>query len=299
MFPGALIIFPPIFSLYNGNGRFQRAQEVVLGQAHPERLDRVRPDRRRLRDPVPRAGCLRLHAKRAEQGLGEPRARRAGGLEAPARPRGVSQTQAGPRPRRPGPPAPSDAAEREPKMSEEKNIKTGRRLGGRWARRPRRGVRVPQGPQGPGRRGVRDQRDRDATRLRLRLPLPRHAGGALLRPQRRDRDHLRRRRRHTGSAPAGWRASMRRSTAASRTSARPTPSTWSPAARAATWAATAAPPTTISRAHAAAFDLRGLGVYLPSGGTAPAEGSGRAAEHSLGAVILKRTTHRSIPSGLS
>jgi hypothetical protein len=31
-FPGALIIFPPIFSLYNGNGRLQRAQEVVLGE---------------------------------------------------------------------------------------------------------------------------------------------------------------------------------------------------------------------------------------------------------------------------
>ena len=31
-FPGALIIFPPIFSLYNGNGRLQRAQEVQLGE---------------------------------------------------------------------------------------------------------------------------------------------------------------------------------------------------------------------------------------------------------------------------
>ena len=30
--PGFLLIFPPIFSLFNGNGRLQRAQEVVLGE---------------------------------------------------------------------------------------------------------------------------------------------------------------------------------------------------------------------------------------------------------------------------
>jgi hypothetical protein len=33
LFPGALVVIPPFFSLYNGVKRFQRAQETTLGQA--------------------------------------------------------------------------------------------------------------------------------------------------------------------------------------------------------------------------------------------------------------------------
>lgn len=32
MFPGALVIFPPVFSLYNGVQRMKRAQEVAVGE---------------------------------------------------------------------------------------------------------------------------------------------------------------------------------------------------------------------------------------------------------------------------
>src|SRR5215475_1433842 len=33
VFPGVLVIVPPFVSLYNGVGRFQRAQQTVLGEA--------------------------------------------------------------------------------------------------------------------------------------------------------------------------------------------------------------------------------------------------------------------------
>ena len=71
------------------------------------------------------------------------------------------------------------------------------RSGDGWAtgepRRPGRRSGLSQGPQGARRDRLRRQRDRPAAGHRDRLPLPRRAGGALLRAPRRDRDRVRRR----------------------------------------------------------------------------------------------------------
>ena len=102
------------------------------------------------------------------------------------------------------------------------------------------GPGLSQGPQGARRDRLRRQRDRPAARHRDRLSLPRHAGGAVLRPPRHDRDGVRRRLGAASCARAASRAWTPPPCARCATSATSTPSTCAPAARTATSAATAA-----------------------------------------------------------
>ncbi len=157
----------------------------------------------------------------------------------------------GPRPRRlcATPPAteppPAPEPSRRPTMSDETNQNVTKGEGYAVANLADlgEGPGLPQDPQGARGDRLRRQRDRAAPLLRDRQPLPRRAGGALLRPQRRGRDHLRRRLDPRASAPAASPGSTPRPTARSGTSATPrTPSTSSSAARTATWAGTAASP---------------------------------------------------------
>ena len=104
-------------------------------------------------------------------------------------------------------------------MADEVRSRGGRRLRRRERGRPRRRAGLSQGAARARRDRVRRERDRAAAGVRDRPPLPRRAGGALLRAPRPDPDDAQRRQHAPCSARAAWRAWTPPPSARSRTSA--------------------------------------------------------------------------------